>query len=90
LANKVVGAQVGRCNPFNVSAWVAARRRAGAPGWRPNRFGFELFGCRHKITFPAVKLLDFAPRLPALLEDPNPFALLRACEFLLRERPWPR
>ena len=61
-----------------------------APGWRPSRFGFELFGCRHELIFPAVKLLDYAPRLPALLEDPNPFALLRAREFLLWERPWPR
>ncbi|MGE0802453.1 MAG: hypothetical protein AB7O55_29420 [Lautropia sp.] len=52
--------------------------------WRPDGYGFDLFGCRHWLTFPAVKLLDLAPRMPALLADPNPFALVTAAHLLTR------
>ncbi|MGE3925078.1 MAG: DUF4351 domain-containing protein, partial [Lautropia sp.] len=52
--------------------------------WRPGGYGFELFGCRHRLTFPAVKLLDFATDLDALLADPNPFALVTAAHLLTR------
>jgi len=27
-------------------------------GWRPEQFGYELWGCRVGLTFPTVKLLD--------------------------------
>lgn len=53
-------------------------------GWRPDGYGFELFGCRHWLTFPAVKLLDRAGELDALLVDPNPFALVTAAHLLTR------
>ena len=53
-------------------------------GWRPDGYGFELFGCRHWLTFPSVKLLDRAGELEALLADPNPFALVTAAHLLTR------
>ena len=53
-------------------------------GWRPEGYGFELFGCRHWLTFPAVKLLDWAGELDALLANPNPFALITAAHLLTR------
>ncbi|HMN78288.1 MAG TPA: transposase [Burkholderiaceae bacterium] len=53
-------------------------------GWRPDGYGFELFGCRHWLTFPVVKLLDRAGELDALLVDPNPFALVTAAHLLTR------
>ena len=28
-------------------------------GWRPNEFGYELWGCRAGLVFPSVKLLDY-------------------------------
>jgi hypothetical protein len=43
-------------------------------GWRPGRFGYELWGCRVDLTFPAVKLLDYRERWPALEASDNPFA----------------
>jgi len=43
-------------------------------GWRPERFGYELWGCRVDLTFPAVKLLDYRERWPALEASDNPFA----------------
>jgi hypothetical protein len=55
-----------------------------SPSWRPSGFGFELFGCRHQLDFPLVKLLDHEPNLEALLEDPNPFALVTAAHLLTR------
>ena len=54
-------------------------------GWKPLSFGFELFGCRHFIEFPTVKLLDWEPRLEGLLEDRNPFALVTAAHLLTRQ-----
>jgi hypothetical protein len=56
-----------------------------SPDWRPDRFGYELFGCRHYLEYPLVKLIGYADRLDALLEDPNPFALVTASHLLTRQ-----
>ncbi len=45
------------------------------PRWRPRQFHFERFGFKIGVTFPMVKLLDFARQEKQLLESPNPFAL---------------
>jgi hypothetical protein len=42
--------------------------------WRPDHFGYDLWGCRVDFQFPIVKLLDYAPHLAALESHPNPFA----------------
>ncbi|MBN4004210.1 cytosolic protein [Nostoc sp. LPT] len=42
--------------------------------WRPNQFGYELFGCTVDFHFPVIKLLDYQQRLPELEESHNPFA----------------
>ncbi|MBD6620843.1 cytosolic protein [Komarekiella sp. 'clone 1'] len=42
--------------------------------WRPNQFGYELFGCRVNFQFPVIKLLDYQQRLPELEANRNPFA----------------
>ncbi len=46
------------------------------PDWRPTAFEAEVLGCRRRLEFPTVKLLDFEPRRAELLADPNPFALV--------------
>lgn len=56
-----------------------------APNWRPKRYGFSLFGSMHYLKFPHVKLLDYLPRLEALLQDDNPFALVTAAHLLTRK-----
>jgi len=56
-----------------------------SPTWRPGAFGWELFGCRHVLEYPLVKLLDYAPRLEGLLAAPNPFALVTAAHLLTRQ-----
>lgn len=42
--------------------------------WRPNQFGYELFGCSIGFRFPVVKLLDYRQQWSALEESRNPFA----------------
>ncbi|MCC2667685.1 MAG: hypothetical protein K0Q72_156 [Armatimonadetes bacterium] len=51
------------------------------PGWRPAQFGYNLWGCEIGLRFPAVKLLDFAPRIEQLEEDSNVFAVLTAAHL---------
>ena len=46
------------------------------PQWRPDSFGYELWGCKVQFQFPVVKLLDYADDLPALEGEPNPFGLV--------------
>ena len=52
--------------------------------WKPDGFGYQLFGCEVGIRFPVVKLLDYANQTESLLEDPNPFALVTAAHLLTR------
>ncbi|MFB2880442.1 cytosolic protein [Floridanema aerugineum] len=42
--------------------------------WRPEQFGYELFGCEIRFRFPVVKLLDYQQQWSALAENRNPFA----------------
>lgn len=44
--------------------------------WRPTNFGYGRWGSRTEITFPAVKLLDFASDLESLEKNQNPFAMV--------------
>ncbi|MCZ7574879.1 MAG: hypothetical protein M5U01_40525 [Ardenticatenaceae bacterium] len=44
------------------------------PGWRPDHFGSELWGCQAQLRFPSVKLLDYRARWALLEASPNPFA----------------
>lgn len=46
------------------------------PGWRPQSFGYELFGCRVSLDFPAVKLLDYIEGWDSLETNSNPFAVV--------------
>jgi hypothetical protein len=55
-----------------------------APGWRPRRYGYTLFGSRHYLSFPHVKLLDYLPKLEELLQEDNPFALVTAAHLMTR------
>jgi len=54
-------------------------------GWRPDRFGYELWGCRVGIRFPSVKILDYADRLDILEQSVNPFALAVMAHLKTRE-----
>lgn len=46
------------------------------PNWRPKPFGYGRWGSRTEITFPFVKLLDYAGELESLEKDQNPFAVV--------------
>ena len=56
-------------------------------GWRPDGWGFEAFGTRHRLDFPVVKLLDRESDIEERLEDPdpNPFVLVTAAHLLTRK-----
>jgi hypothetical protein len=42
--------------------------------WRPQHFGYGLWGCSMRLEFPIVKLLDYADRVAELEAERNPFA----------------
>lgn len=44
--------------------------------WRPKAFGYELWGCKVRMEFPIVKLLDYADREQELEASTNPFAIV--------------
>ncbi|HEV3025583.1 MAG TPA: hypothetical protein VGX76_24090 [Pirellulales bacterium] len=44
--------------------------------WRPDHFGYSLWGCTVGFQFAAVKLLDYAADVLALEANPNPFAVV--------------
>ncbi|MGH7140663.1 MAG: hypothetical protein ACREHD_33440, partial [Pirellulales bacterium] len=46
------------------------------PGWRPDRFGYELWGTEVGIRFATAKLLDYAGDEAALESNTNPFAVV--------------
>lgn len=46
------------------------------PNWRPDRFAYDIWGCRLDFQFPVVKLLDFAGREAVLEASDNPFAIV--------------
>ncbi len=46
----------------------------GSPGFRPDRFRSELFGCEVRFTYPVIKLLDFDH--PELEKADNLFAVI--------------
>jgi len=56
-----------------VSLAVLGDERAS---WRPSEFGYELWGCGIRLTFPTVKLLDYHQDLAKLEGDRNPFGLI--------------
>jgi hypothetical protein len=55
------------------------------PTWRPDHFGYNVWGCSVLLRFLTVKLLDYEPEAAALEQDPNPFAavLLAQLKVLL-------
>lgn len=65
-----------------VSLAVLADERKG---WRPDRFGYELWGCRVGIRFPSVKILDYAEQQDVVKESANPFAVAVTAHLKTRE-----
>jgi len=53
------------------------------PTWRPNSYGYTLFGCQVNLQFPIIKLLDYEPQWDSLNQSRNPFAVL-VLEFGLK------
>ena len=46
------------------------------PTWRPERYGYTLWGCEVGIRFPTVKLLDYETQWTTLEQSTNPFAIV--------------
>ena len=44
--------------------------------WRPQGYGYQLWGCRVLLEFPLVKLLDYANEWESLEQSTNPFAAI--------------
>jgi hypothetical protein len=46
------------------------------PKWRPESYSYELWGCRIRLEFPSIKLLDYQAQWAELEQSRNPFAVL--------------
>jgi hypothetical protein len=57
------------------------------PHWRPDRFGYDLWGCRPGLQFPTVKLRDFAADWAALEASQNPFASVVMAHLKTQDTP---
>jgi hypothetical protein len=55
------------------------------PDWRPEYFGYDLFGCRVRLWFPGVKLLDYRDRWSMLETSENPFGTVVRAYLKARE-----
>lgn len=46
------------------------------PNWRPQQFGYQLWGCSVEFNFPIVKLLDYQEQWQTLESSQNPFSIV--------------
>ena len=58
--------------------------------WRPDHYEMKTCGCRARLDFPIIKLLDFEPEIDRLLYGDNPFAFVLAAHLktLTLRSPW--
>jgi len=56
-----------------------------SPEWRPDRFGYDLWGCQVGIRFPTVKLLDYRAEWNGLEESTSPFATITMAHLKAQE-----
>lgn len=56
-----------------------------SPNWKPRGFHTRSLGCQIVMRFPVAKLMDYSDQLDALLQDPNPFALVTAAHLLTQQ-----
>jgi hypothetical protein len=55
------------------------------PDWRPTEYRENVLGCAISLSFPAVKLLDFAPQEESLEASSNPFSKVVLAHLKARE-----
>ena len=55
------------------------------PRWRPDEFGYELFGTSLRLKFRTVKLLDYVAHWEELAASRNPFAVVTMAQLKARE-----
>ena len=44
--------------------------------WRPDYYGYELWGCQTSLRFPIIKLLDYKTNWAVLEQSDNPFTIM--------------
>jgi hypothetical protein len=54
-------------------------------GWRPDHFGYELWGCKVDISFPVAKVVDYADRWDELEASDSPFATVVMAHLKTRD-----
>ncbi len=47
-----------------------------SPNWRPDHYGYKLWGCEVDLKFPTVKLLDYRQDWESLEQNRTPFAVI--------------
>src|SRR5262249_55972622 len=55
------------------------------PGWRPDHFEYNLWGCQVGLRFPVVKLVDYRQNEAALEQSANPFAVVVLAQLKVLE-----
>lgn len=53
--------------------------------WKPNQFGYQLWGCELAFKFPVVKLVDYSEQWSELETSRNPFATVVMAHLLAIE-----
>ncbi|MEK7396573.1 MAG: cytosolic protein [Candidatus Poribacteria bacterium] len=53
--------------------------------WRPNNYGYNLWGCRVEFEFPIIKLADYKDKWQELEESHNPFAIVVMAHLKVQE-----
>ncbi len=54
-------------------------------GWRPDHFGYELWGCKVGMSFPVAKVVDYAERWDELEASDSPFAIVVMAHLKTRD-----
>ncbi len=54
------------------------------PTWRPESFGYQVFGCKLGLQYPVAKLLDWAGSEASLEDSDNPFAVVTLAHLATR------
>jgi hypothetical protein len=57
------------------------------PKWRPDHFGYDLWGCALSFRFPSVKLLDFIALRPMLETSADPITAMVLAHLATLEKP---
>lgn len=55
------------------------------PSWRPDLYEYECLGCKVKLKYPILKILDYQKQKDKLMDSDNAFAVVILCQLAALE-----